>query len=261
MVTPQILTFSFAWRDYSEGELANQVQHVMKILVVDDEPKIGKLIRSGLAAHGYEVLLAENDQQATNFIAQEIPALVLLDIDLGTDSNGVDLCRALREWTTVPIIMLSVYTHEKMKVAALDAGADDYITKPFGLKELRARIQAVLRRMGDKKPEDFPEAEIHAGQLHIDRIHRRVFVQEQEIHLTPKEYDLLNLLADHPGKVLTHQTILTNIWGAEQRQADHYVRVFINQLRKKLQENPARNIRYILNEPGIGYRFIDQSME
>jgi len=181
---------------------------------------------------------------------------VILDISLGAPPDGLEVCRNLREWSKVPIIMLSVRGEEKTKVAALNAGADDYLTKPFGMEELKARIQAVLRRTAIE-PASTPSAEIRVGDLLIDLSNRRVLVEGEEVHLTPKEYDLLRLLATNPGKVMTHRTLLSKVWGSEYGEMDHYVRVFINQIRKKLRENPARNIRYILNEPGVGYRFID----
>jgi two-component system KDP operon response regulator KdpE len=228
----------------------------MKILVVDDEPQIRKLLRTGLAGYGYTVITAANGQEALAAAAQQAPDAIILDIALGSQPDGLDVCRNLREWSKIPIIMLSVRGDERTKVAALDAGADDYLTKPFGMEELRARIQAVLRRVV-LEPATTPSGEITVGDLHIDFANRRVMVEGEEVHLTPKEYELLRLLATHPGKVMTHRTLLNHVWGTEYGEMDHYVRVFINQLRKKLRENPARNIRYILNEPGVGYRFID----
>lgn len=181
------------------------------------------------------------------------PQLIILDISLGSPPDGIEVCRSLREWSKTPIIMLSVRNEDRAKVTTLDAGADDYLTKPFSLEELRARIQAVLRRMMIE-PTSSTKSEIVVGDLRIELAKHRVFVQEEEIHLTPKEYELLRLLATHSGRVLTHEAILNHVWGPEYSGMDHYVRVFVNQLRKKLRENPARNI---LNEPGIGYRFID----
>ncbi len=228
----------------------------MKVLVVDDEPQIRKLLRTGLAAYGYQVITAANGQEALINTAQQQPDVIILDIALGQGANGLDICRQLREWSQTPIIMLSVREDEKTKVTALDAGADDYLTKPFGVEELRARIQAVLRRTSGESSTT-SQAEIVSGDLRLDLVNRRVYIEGEEIHLTPKEYDLLRLLATHAGKVLTHHQILYQIWGAEYSEMDHYVRVFVNQLRKKLKEDPARNVRYILNEPGVGYRFID----
>lgn len=227
-----------------------------KILIVDDEPQIRRQLQIGLKGYGYQVLLALNGQQAILLVAQQSPDLVLLDIALGSEPDGLAVCRSLREWTQVPIIMLSVRSEEKTKVQALDIGADDYITKPFGMEELRARIQAVLRRRGIE-PSQPAQAEIRVGDLLMDLVNRRVLVEGEEVHLTPKEYDLLKLLATHPGKVITHHTILNEIWGAEYAGMDHYVRVFVNQIRKKLRENPVRNVRYIHNEPGVGYRFVN----
>lgn len=228
----------------------------MKILVVDDEPQIRKLLKTGLGGYGYEVITAANGQEALIFAAQQSPQLIILDITLGTPPDGIEVCRNLREWTKIPIIMLSVRNEDKAKVTALDAGADDYLTKPFSLEELRARIQAVLRRIA-VEPSATAKAEVVVGDLRIELANHRVFVQGEEVHLTPKEFELLRLLATHSGRILTHEAILNRVWGAEYSGMDHYVRVFVNQLRKKLRENPARNIRYILNEPGVGYRFID----
>ena len=227
----------------------------MKILVVDDEPQIRRLLRTGLSGYGYQVMTAANGQEALITAAQKTPDVVVLDISLGSQPDGLEVCRRLREWSKVPVIMLSVHGEEKTKVTALDAGADDYLTKPFGIEELRARIQAVLRRIA-VEPSTSANAEIRVGDLLIDLVNRRVFVEGDEVHLTPKEYDLLRLLATHPGKVMTHRAILAEVWGPEYSDMDHYVRVFVNQIRKKLRENPARDVRYILNEPGVGYRFI-----
>jgi two-component system KDP operon response regulator KdpE len=228
----------------------------MRILVVDDEPQIRKLLRTGLTGYGYSVVTAANGQEALTAAAQQSLDVIILDISLGSEPDGLVVCRNLREWSKTPIIMLSVRADEKTKVAALDAGADDYLTKPFGMEELRARIQAILRRIAIE-PATSPNAELTIGNLHIDFANRRVTVEGKEVHLTPKEYELLRLLATNPGKVMTHRTLLNKVWGPEYGEMDHYVRVFINQLRKKLRENPARNIRYILSEPGVGYRFID----
>lgn len=141
-------------------------------------------------------------------------------------------------------------------MAALDAGADDYLVKPFGMEELRARIQAILRRASNE-PSDQSVTHIRVGDLLIDLVNRRVTVEGEEVHLTPTEYDLLRLLATHSGKVMTHKMLLSQVWGPDYAEMDNYVRVFVNQIRKKLRENPARNVRYIINEPGVGYRFVD----
>jgi len=226
-----------------------------KLLVVDDEPQIRKQLKIGLEGHGYEVVTASHGVEAMTLTAQQPLDVIVLDISLGTPPDGLEVCRRIREWSKVPIIMLSVHDEEKTKVAALMAGADDYLTKPFGLEELHARIIAILRRVV-MEPAANTRAEVRAGDLYIDLVNRQVLVQDEEIHLTPKEYELLRLLATHPGRVMTHRAILSAVWGPEYADMDHYVRVFVNQLRKKLRENPARNIRYILNEPGVGYRFV-----
>lgn len=228
----------------------------MKALIVDDEIQIRRLIQTGLSGYGYKVITAANGLEALTTAAQQAPDIILLDISLGAPPDGLEVCRRLREWTKTPIIILSVRGEERTKVEALDAGADDYLTKPFGMEELRARIGAVLRRT-NMEPSSTPAAEIQVGALVIDLANRRVTVEGDEVHLTPKEYDLLRLLATNPGKVITHRTLLSKVWGPEYSGMDHYVRVFINQIRKKLRENPARGVRYILNEPGVGYRFID----
>ncbi len=230
----------------------------LKILVVDDEPQIRKQLKIGLEGYGYEVLTASTGDEALIITAQQQPDMLILDISLGSKPNGLELCRQLREWSKVPIIMLSVHGEEKMKVEALHIGADDYLTKPFGMEELEARIGAILRRTATE-PGTNPQAEIQVGDLYINLAQRIVTVEGEEVHLTPTEYDLLRLLAINPGKVLTHRAILQKVWGPDYAEMTHYVRVFVNQIRKKLKENPARDVRYILNEPGVGYRFVDRN--
>jgi two-component system, OmpR family, KDP operon response regulator KdpE len=229
---------------------------LIKILIVDDELAIRKMLQTGLKGFGYQVLVAANGTEALQIAAQQAPNLIILDIALGSPPDGLEVCKNLREWSKVPIIMLTVRDEERTKIDALHAGADDYVTKPFSMGELEARIQAVLRRT-TVEPGTTSAAEIRVGALRIDLVNHRVFVDDEEVHLTPKEYELLRLLATHPGKVMTHRALLGQVWGPEYCEMDHYVRVFINQIRKKLREDPARNIRYILNEPGVGYRFVD----
>jgi len=232
-----------------------------KTLVVDDEPRIRKLLKVGLGGYGFDVLTAATGREAITAAAQQSPDIVVLDIALGPPPDGLEVCRQIREFSKVPIIMLSVRGEERTKVDALNAGADDYLTKPFGMDELHARINAILRRIAIDHEPASTNAEIRVGDLRIDLANHRVYVEGEEIHLTPKEFDLLRELATHPGKVITHRTLLGKIWGAEYGEMDHYVRVFINQLRKKLKEDPTRNVRYILNEPGVGYRFVDLESE
>jgi two-component system KDP operon response regulator KdpE len=228
----------------------------MMILVVDDEPQIRKLLSTGLRGYGHEVLTAAGGEEAVMLVAQRKPDLIVLDVNLGGEPDGLEVCRRLREWSRVPIIMLSVRDDEATKVRALDAGADDYLTKPFGMEELRARIQAVVRR-SVVEPGGTAESVIRAGALELDLANRRVLVAGQEVHFTPQEYDILRLLATHPGKIMTHRAILSAVWGPEYGDMTHYVRIYVNQIRKKLRENPAAGVRYILNEPGVGYRFVD----
>lgn len=232
------------------------MKNSLLILIVDDEPQIRKLLQTGLGGYGYQVITAANGREALISLAQRAPDAVVLDIALGDEPDGLEVCRRLREWSQVPVIMLSVQADEKTKVMALDAGADDYLTKPFGMEELRARLQAVLRR-ATVGPASRPNAEIKVGELTINLANRRVTVAGEEVHLTPIEYDILRLLATHPGQIMTHRMILTQVWGPEYGEMSHYIRTYVNQIRKKLHENPAANVRYILNEPGIGYRFVD----
>jgi two-component system, OmpR family, KDP operon response regulator KdpE len=230
---------------------------MVKVLIVDDEPQIRKLVKTGLSGYGYQVYTAANGQEALALTAQKTPDVVILDISLGSQPDGIEVCRDLREWSNVPIIMLSVRADERTKVSLLNIGADDYLTKPFGMEELHARIRAVLRRTTNDSHTSHQQAEIRIGELLIDLMNRRVMVGDEDVHLTPKEYDLLRLLATHPGKVMTHRALLSEVWGPEYSEMTNYVRVFMNQLRKKLHEDPERNLRYILTEPGVGYRFID----
>ena len=228
----------------------------MRLLVVDDEPQIRRLVQTGLAGYGFEVLTAANDVEALALVRSREPDLVILDIALGSGPDGIEVCRRIRQSSQVPIIMLSIREDEDSKVKALDAGADDYLTKPFGMEELRARVQAVLRRAA-LSPASDPEARIRVGAVEIDLARHTVAVAGEEVHFTPTEFELLRLLASHPGRILTHEAILKQVWGLEYADETHYVRTYVNQIRKKLRENPAANVRYILNEPGLGYRFVD----
>jgi two-component system, OmpR family, KDP operon response regulator KdpE len=229
----------------------------LKMLVVDDEPQLRIQLKIAFTDYGYDVLTAANGQEALSLAAQNLPDVIVLDISLGDEPDGIEVCRQLREWTGTPIIMLSVWDEEKTKVKALHTGADDYLTKPFSVGELHARIIAIRRRrIVEPTKGTGTTDEIRSGALRIDLANRLVYIGGEEIHLTPKEYDLLCLLAVHRGKVLTHHTILHTVWGPDHDTMDHYVRVFVNQLRRKLREDPTLNIRYIHNEPGIGYRFI-----
>lgn len=227
-----------------------------KVLVVDDDPQICRLLRIGLKGYGYHVITAGQGEEALGLAAQQTPEVILLDINLGTSADGIDLCSRLREGSKAPVIMLSVNDQKKTKLAAFAAGADDYVVKPFDMEELAARIEAVLRRsaMADSHASS---AQIHTKDLVIDLVKQRIMLKGEEIHLTRKEYDLLRLLATHPGQVFTHRTLLDEIWGPNKKRVPHVVNVYVNRLRKKLGENPTGTPLYIFTEPGIGYRFVD----
>jgi two-component system KDP operon response regulator KdpE len=223
-----------------------------RILVVDDEPQITRVLRRSLTSHNYDVRVAADGLAALQTFGDWPPDLVVTDLSMpGTD--GLQLCRNLRAISQVPIIVLSVRGEEKTKVQALDAGADDYVTKPFGMDELLARIRATLRRAAAAKTEEAAPV-LEVGDFRVDLENRSVAVKGSPVYLTPKEYDLMVYLLSHPGKVLTHRTLLTSIWGGESSEQTEYLRVFVGQLRKKVEPEPAAP-RYILTEPWIGYRF------
>lgn len=224
-----------------------------RILIVDDEPQIMRVLRRSLSAHGYDLRSAADGETALETFGDWPPDLVITDLAM-PNMNGLDLCRRLRAVSSVPIIVLSVRGEEQTKVEALDAGADDYVTKPFGIDELLARIRAALRRAPDAKPGDTSSTVLEAGEFQVDLEARAVVFQNNELHLTPKEYDLLVYFIRHPGKVLTHRTLLAAVWGGNFTEQTEYLRVFIGQLRKKIEPDPTTP-RYILTEPWIGYRF------
>jgi len=219
------------------------------VLIVDDEPPIRRLLRTSLSAQGYDVLEAGSGGDALTAIARDEPDLVILDLGL-PDLNGIDVIRAVRARSTLPIVVLSVRDDERGKVEALDLGADDYVTKPFGVEELVARIRTALRHRFQAQGE---KPLFVAGELAVDLVRRSVKRAGEEVHLSPKEYDLLAELVANAGKVLTHRHILTKVWGPAHTEDAQYLRVFIRNLRHKLEPDPARP-RYILTEPGVGYR-------
>ena len=222
-----------------------------RILVVDDEPQITRVLRRGLMTHGYDVSVAPDGRSALQLFADWPPDLVVTDLSM-PNMDGLELCRKLRSFSQLPIIVLSVRGEERTKVEALDAGADDYVTKPFGIDELLARIRAALRRA--PSADDSAPHLIEAGDFRINLETRVVNVQGREVHLTPKEYELLVYLVHHHGKVLTHRTLLAAVWGGDSVEQTEYLRVFVGQLRKKIETDPSKP-RYILTEPWIGYRF------
>ena len=223
-----------------------------KILVVDDEPNILATLGPLLRARGYDVLTAMTGRAAVQTVERDTPDLIVLDLGL-PDIDGVEVCRIVRETHNVPIVVLSARGAEGDKVRALDLGADDYVTKPFGAEELLARIRAALRRSDAPPPASEP---IVRGNLVIDRERFRVLRDGDEVRLTPKEFELLTFLAQHPGRVLTHRTILRAIWGPNAVDQPEHLRVLVGALRKKLEANPA-SPQYILTEPWVGYRFAD----
>jgi two-component system KDP operon response regulator KdpE len=209
------------------------------------------VMRATLVSHGYEVLEARDGQAALEEIGREAPNLVLLDMNM-PGMGGLETCRALRATSDVPVIILTVRESEKDKVAALDAGADDYVTKPFGIEELLARIRAALRRSA-ASPDAGPRS-LSCPGLEIDFETRRVSAQGRDVRLTPKEFDLLRHLVAHAGKPVTHRELLQAVWGPDYGDEPEYLRVFVNQVRKKIEPNPARP-QYVLTEPWVGYRF------
>ena len=223
----------------------------LKVLVLDDDTAVRKLLKIALKAAGYDVLEAASVQDGLNQAALNQPALVLLDLGL-PDADGISFLSAFREWSNAPVIVVSAVDREEKKIEALEKGADDYLTKPFSTGELLARIKAALRRC------DGLDAcsTLVCDNLTIDLVGRVVTLNETEIKLTPKEYDLLKLMMQNRGKVLTHSRLLKDVWGVGYQNETHYLRVFINQLRQKLEADPARPKR-IVTETGIGYRFME----
>jgi two-component system KDP operon response regulator KdpE len=224
-----------------------------KILIVDDEAPIRKFLSISLEASGYTVLEAENAKQAFEIAAFKKPDLIILDLGL-PDMDGQDAIKKFREWTMVPILVLSVRSDEKEKVMALDGGANDYVTKPFGIAELMARLRALIR-ITNLESGQMDEPVFTSGALSIDYTAREVTLDGASVRLTRKEYDILRLLTRNAGKVLTHDFLLREIWGPAQSDQAQYLRVHIGNLRQKLNDDPT-NPSYILTEPGVGYRFI-----
>lgn len=221
-----------------------------RVLVVDDEPQIRRALETVLRGAGYEVETAASAGEALARAAARPPEAIILDLVL-PDGSGVDVCRELRAWTQIPILVLSVVRDEREKVAALDAGADDYVTKPFGVDELLARLRASLRRA---VPANEPILEV--GALTIDLEKQVVQRDGEPVQLTPHEFGLLRLFARNEGKLLTHRALLREVWGPAYQTESHYLHVYVSQLRRKIEDDPARP-RYLLTEPGAGYRLVD----
>ena len=224
-----------------------------RILIVDDEPQITRVLRTALKSHGYDVRTAADGLSAFETFSDWNPGLVITDLAMPT-MDGLELCRRLRATSEVPIIVLSAKGEEKTKIEALDIGADDFVTKPFGMDELLARVRASLRRASKQPTTETAPTLLEAGDFKLDTDSRQVTVRGQEIHLTPKEFDLLSYFITHAGKVLTHRTLLAAVWGGNYVEQNEYLRVFVGNLRKKLETDPA-NPQYIITEPWIGYRF------
>lgn len=223
------------------------------ILVIDDEPQILRALRTILTEKEFNVSVANRGEEGLNIAATNTPDVIILDLGL-PDMDGVEVCKRLREWTQVPIIVLSARDNEKDKVTALDYGADDYLTKPFGIEELLARVRVALRHSIQKQGAQ-TKSIVKAGDLTIDLVWHIVKRGEEEIKLTGTEYKLLAYLASNHGRILTHHSILSHVWGEADADHTEYLRVYMRQLRKKLEENPERP-KYVVTEPGIGYRFM-----
>jgi two-component system KDP operon response regulator KdpE len=221
-----------------------------RILVIDDESQITRALRAALMAQGFDVRTANDPAEGLEVFREWPPDLVITDLMM-PGMSGVEVCRAVRSKGPTPVLVLSVRDHERSKVEALDAGADDYVTKPFSIQELMARVRAHLRRAPERST-----AAIEAGDFMVDTAAHMITVQGKPVHLTPKEFDLLAHLARHAGKVLTHRALLTAVWGGQSAHQPEYLRVFVGQLRKKLEAETGR--QYIQTEPWVGYRFVPE---
>jgi two-component system KDP operon response regulator KdpE len=220
-----------------------------RVLVVDDEPQITRVLRTVLSSQGYQVRTAAEGEAALTNFTEWRPELVITDLYM-PHMDGVELCRRIRAVSNVPIIVLSVKGEERSKVEALDSGADDYVTKPFGIDELLARVRAALRRSGTESD----AAAFDVGEFRVDLGTRRVHARGQEVRLTPKEFDLFVYMARRPNRVITHRTLLEAVWGEASQEQPEYLRVFMGQLRKKLEPDPS-NPKFLVTEPWVGYRF------
>lgn len=229
-----------------------------RILVVDDEPQLTRVLRTGLKSRGYDVRAAADGLAGLETFTDWHPDLVITDLAM-PNVDGLELCRRLRAISQVPIIVLSAKGEEKTKVEALDLGADDFVTKPFGIDELLARVRASLRRATSQSKSEPAPTVLDSGDFHVDLESRKITVRNAELHLTPKEFELLVYFVKHAGKVLTHRTLLAAVWGGDYVEQDQYLRVFVGNLRKKLEKEVAGQ-NYIVTEPWVGYRFVPESV-
>ena len=221
------------------------------IVVIEDDPAIRLFLRTGLGAHGFKIFEADRGRQGIVEAGIRKPDLIILDLGL-PDMGGVDVIKTIREWSVMPIIILSARSTEQHKIDALDAGADDYLTKPFGLGELLARIRVAMRHSVSSPAQD-QSGVFATGALKVDLLKRQVFVGDREVHLTPIQYRLLSVLIKNAGKVLTHQYLLKEVWGPSYKDNSHYLRIYMSQLRQKLETDPTQP-QYLLTESGVGYR-------
>jgi two-component system KDP operon response regulator KdpE len=221
------------------------------ILVVEDDSQIRRFLRAILTSEGYQLIEATTAQEGIKQVGLRHPDLIILDLIL-PDRDGLEVTRELREWTSIPIIVLTARSQENDKVAALDMGADDYLTKPFGINELLARLRVALRH-AIRAVQGSDDPVFSVGDLRVDLAYRQVYVGGQEVHLTPIEYQLLSMLVKHAGKVVTRRQLLHDVWGPEYVDESHYLRIYMGQLRHKLEADPTRP-RYLITEPGVGYR-------
>jgi two-component system KDP operon response regulator KdpE len=226
------------------------------VLVIDDEPAIVRALSAALEARGYQAFTATTGGEGLSLAATQTLDVIILDLNL-PDLDGVEVCRRIREWTRIPIIVLTVEGTDDRKVEALDEGADDYVTKPFSMPELLARVRVALRHR--EGPATVEDAVLEVGDLRVDLARHEVHLDSQEIELTPKEFDFLALLARFPGRVRTHRTILKEVWGRQYGTETQYLRVYASQLRKKLKDDPASP--RLITEPGVGYRLVDPHLE
>lgn len=221
------------------------------IIVIEDDPQMRRFLRTSLGSHGFQVFEADTGKRGLIEAGTRKPDVVILDLGL-PDMDGVEVIKALRQWTLLPIIILSARSTEQHKIEALDAGADDYLTKPFGIGELLARIRVALRHAATS-PDQQPAELFEAGDIKVDLLKRLVFVGEREVHLTPIEFRLLSVLVKNAGKVLTHRQLLKDVWGPGYAENAHYLRIYMSQLRHKLEADPTQP-RYLTTESGVGYR-------